>query len=186
MLFGAIFYGISLIWERDLGILQKFLVSPAPRTALVLGRAVSSAFRSLFQMVMYAIALLLGVQLQFGPAALASVTSAVILGSIIFSTFSLIIACVVKSRERFMGIGQLLTMPSFFASNAIYPLSMMPAWLRSVSIANPLTYQVDALRTFMVNGGHSYFGMTTDFGVQLLIFALLLATAVKLYPRIVN
>jgi len=187
VLFGAIFYGISLIWERDLGILQKFLVSPAPRTALVLGRAASSAVRSLLQMIlMYVIALLLGVQLQFAPVALSGVSLAVMLGSAIFSTFSLIVACLVKSRERFMGIGQVLTMPLFFASNAIYPLSMMPAWLRSVSVANPLTYQVDVLRTLMVSGGHSAFGVTTDFGVQVLVFALLLAVAVKLYPSIVN
>ena len=50
VLFGAIFYGISLIWERDLGIVQKFLVSPAPRSALVLGRAISSTVRGLSQM----------------------------------------------------------------------------------------------------------------------------------------
>ena len=52
------------------------------------------------------------------------------LGSALFSTLSLIIACIVKTRERFMGIGQVLTMPIFFASNAIYPLSLMPAWLQ--------------------------------------------------------
>ncbi len=62
VLFGAIFYGISLIWERDLGIVHKFLVSPAPRSALVLGRAISSTARSLCQMVLvYVLAFLLGV-----------------------------------------------------------------------------------------------------------------------------
>ena len=67
VLFGAIFYGISLIWERDLGIIQKFLVSPAPRSTLVLGRAISSTVRSLCQMVfVYVIAFLLHVQLRFG------------------------------------------------------------------------------------------------------------------------
>src|ERR1035437_4403333 len=62
VLFGAIFYGISLIWERDLGIVHKFLVSPAPRTSLVLGRAISSTVRSFFQtFLLYVIAALLGV-----------------------------------------------------------------------------------------------------------------------------
>src|ERR1700732_1387016 len=71
VLFGAIFYGISLIWERDLGIVQKFLVSPAPRSPLVLGRAISSTARSLCQMLfVYAIAFLLHVQLRFGAFAL--------------------------------------------------------------------------------------------------------------------
>src|SRR5450631_2920919 len=163
VLFGAIFYGISLIWERDLGIVNKYLVSPTPRTALVLGRAVSSMVRSLSQMVLvYILALLLGVQIRFGVGAFLGVAFAVMLGSAIFSTFSLIAACIVKSRERFMGIGQVLTMPLFFASNAIYPLSMMPGWLRSVAAGNPLTYQVDALRALMIQGGTSSFGLRAD------------------------
>ena len=64
------------------------------------------------------------------------------LGAALFSTLSLIIASVVKTRERFMGIGQVLTMPLFFASNAIYPASIMPFWLQTVAHANPLTYEV--------------------------------------------
>src|SRR5579862_1134505 len=90
VLFGAIFYGISLIWERDLGIVQKFLASPAPRSALVLGRAISSTVRGLCQMAfVYLIAFLIHVQLRFEPFALAGVVMAVVFGSAIFSTFSL-------------------------------------------------------------------------------------------------
>jgi len=186
VLFGAIFYGISLIWERDLGILQKYLVSPAPRSALVGGRALSSTARSLVQTVLvYLVAFLLGVNLRLEPWAVAGVLFAVMLGSAVFSTFSLIAACIVKSRERFMGIGQVLTMPLFFASNAIYPLSLMPAWLRALARFNPLTYQVDLLRALMVHGGQTVFGLAYDFGVQFLIFALLIALATRLYPRII-
>ena len=83
--------------------------------------------------------------LSWSPRILA-VLLAVVLGSALFATFSLIIACIVKTRERFMGIGQVLTMPLFFASNAIYPLALMPAWLQAVARMNPLTYMVDALR----------------------------------------
>src|SRR5215469_8936159 len=174
VLFGAIFYGISLIWERDLGIVQKFLVSPAPRSTLVLGRAISSTARSLCQMVfVYLLAYLLGIRLRIGIVPLAGVVLAVMLGSAIFSTFSLIVACMVKSRERFMGIGQVLTMPLFFASNAIYPLSMMPAWLRSLSRINPLTYEVDALRDLMLVNGVSAFGLGTDFAVLIVVTAAL-------------
>jgi ABC-2 type transport system permease protein len=186
VLFGAIFYGISLIWERDLGIVQKFLVSPAPRSTLVLGRAISSTVRSLSQMVfVYALAFLLHVKLHFGIFKLLGVVLAVMLGSAIFSTFSLIIACVVKSRERFMGIGQVLTMPLFFASNAIYPLTLMPSWLRVVARGNPLSYQVDALRTLMIVGGTSSFGLSVDFLMLVLTFSVLVALATKLYPSIV-
>lgn len=187
VLFGAIFFGISLIWERDLGIVHKFLVSPAPRTALVLGRAVSSAIRGICQGVMvYIVALLLGIHLRFNEDALLGVIVTVSLGASVFSTFSLIAACLVKSRERFMGIGQVLTMPLFFASNAIYPLEMMPNWLHWLSRVNPLTYQVDALRGLMIQGGHSGFGLGFDFLVQGLILTILVAIAAKLYPNIVT
>lgn len=187
VLFGAIFYGISLIWERDLGIVQKFLVSPAPRSTLVLGRAISSTVRSLCQMVfVYVLAILLHIQLRVETLALAGVVAAVMLGSAIFSTFSLIVACLVKSRERFMGIGQVLTMPLFFASNAIYPLTLMPSWLRAVSRGNPLSYQVDALRSLMIVGSSSAFGLGKDFLMQLIAFAVLVAVATKLYPTIVT
>lgn len=187
VLFGAIFYGISLIWERDLGIVHKFLVSPAARSSLVLGRAISSTARSLCQMVLvYILAVLLGIHLRVAVWAIAGVTAAVILGSAVFSTFSLIAACIVKSRERFMGIGQVLTMPLFFASNAIYPLSMMPRWLRILSRVNPLTYEVDALRHLMIVGGSRAFSLATDFGVMILALAILAAIATRLYPKIIT
>jgi ABC-2 type transport system permease protein len=183
VLFGAIFYGISLIWERDLGIVHKFLVSPAARSSLVLGRALSSTARSLCQMVLlYALALLLRIHLHFSVRALAGVAAAVIFGSAVFSTFSFI----VKSRERFMGIGQVLTMPLFFASNAIYPLSLMPLWLQGLARVNPLTYQVDALRSLMIVGGSTSFGLALDFAFLAAALAILVAIATRLYPKIIT
>jgi ABC-2 type transport system permease protein len=186
VMFGAIFYGFSIIWERDQGVLQKFLVSPAPRVALVSGRALASTVRGLVQAaVVYVIAIAMGVALEFEPWRIAGVLAGVMLGAATFSTFSMMVACIVKSRQRFIGIGQMLTMPLFFASNAIYPLSMMPAWLRVVARINPLSYQVDLLRGLMVQGGHSVFGFGTDIAVQVLWLGAFIAIATKLYPRIV-
>jgi ABC-2 type transport system permease protein len=82
-----------------------------------------------------------------------------------------------------MGIGQVLTMPIFFASNAIYPLSLMPSWLRAVSHANPLTYEVDALRALMLTGGVSDYGLLLDFAVLLLVTAGLTTIAARMYAR---
>ena len=187
VLFVAIFYGISAIWERDLGVLHRYMVSRAPRSALVIGKAVSSAIRGLSQaLFIYICAAIIGVDLSFAPLNLVLVVLFVGLGSGLFSTFSLIIACIVKTRERFMGIGQILTMPIFFASNAIYPIDMMPQWLRNVATVNPLTYEVDALRALMINGGVSAFGLGVDFVVQGLALAILVAIATKLYPTLVN
>ena len=186
VLFIAIFYGIAIIWERDMGIVQKFLVSPIPRGALVLGKALSAGVRALAQaFIVYALALLLGVKMNWNPVTLAGVMVVVVLGAAVFSTFSLIIACVVKTRERFMGIGQVLTMPLFFASNAIYPISMMPGWLRIISHMNPLTYEVDALRTLMLAHGASSFGLILDFGVLLAAVVILMILSARLYPNIV-
>jgi len=186
VLFIAIFYGITVIWERDLGIIHKFLVSPVPRTALVLGKALSAGVRGLSQaVIVYILALLLGVRMNWHPLALLAVLLTVLLGATFFSAFSLIIACWVKSRERFMGIGQVMTMPLFFASNAIYPIAIMPGWLRVVSHVNPLTYEVDALRALMLAGGVSSYGVGFDLTVLLAATAILMAAAGRLYPRVV-
>ena len=187
VLFSAIFFGISVIWEKDMGIIHKLLVSPAPRSALVLGKAVSSGARGLVQaVIVYLIAFLLHIELNLSIHHVLGVLLAVVLGSAIFSTFSLIIACLVKSRERFMGIGQVLTMPLFFASNAIYPIALMPDWLKLVAWVNPLTYLVDAMRTLMIQGAQSVEGLAVDFSVMTLIFVAFVGIATKLYPDLVR
>jgi ABC-2 type transport system permease protein len=100
-----------------------------------------------------------------------------------FSTFSMSIAALVKTRERFMGIGQVLTMPLFFASNALYPVSILPDWLRIVALINPLSYMVDLLRGILVTGQLA--NSTVDLCV--LTGACIVATTVAayLYPRVV-
>jgi len=184
VLFVAIFYGISAIWERDLGVLHRYLVSPAPRVALVIGKALSSSIRGLSQaVVIYLCAEAMGVRLSFEPTSLLMAVLLIILGSGLFSTFSLIIACIVKTRERFMGIGQVLTMPIFFASNAIYPIDLMPGWLQRISSLNPLTYEVDGLRAVMLQSGQSAFGLLHDVAALLAASAIVIVIAARMYPR---
>ncbi|MGI0495245.1 ABC transporter permease [Alkalinema pantanalense CENA528] len=186
VLFVAIFNGgMTIIWERDLGIVHKFLVSPTPRAAMVLGKALASGIRSLSQViVIYGLSLLLGVKLNFHPFAIAGVILVVLLGAACFSIFSLIVACLVKSRERFNGMGQLMTMPLFFASNAIYPISLMPPWLQFISHLNPLTYQVDALRGVMLANGQTTYGFGWDCAVLFFAVAVLTVICSWLYPNV--
>lgn len=187
ILFIAIFYGIAVIWERDLGVIHKFLASPSPRTAIVIGKALSAGARALSQaVIIYLLTLVLGVQLNWNPLALLGVAVMVILGAACFSTFSVIIACLLRTRERVMGIGQLLTMPLFFASNAIYPIAIMPPWLQVIAHINPLSYEVDGLRGLMVVGGEHVNPIGMDFLVILLITAVLMTIAVRLYPRLIQ
>jgi ABC-2 type transport system permease protein len=174
-----------VIWERDLGVVHKLLVSPTPRAALVLGKAVSAGLRGLSQaVIIYLLAWLLGVRINWHPVALIGVLAVVLLGAACFSTVSLIIAALVKTRERFMGIGQVLTMPLFFASNAIYPVSIMPPWLRACAQVNPLTYEVDALRALMLPSGPTVRGLGLDLGVLVAMLTLLVMIGAAFYPRI--
>lgn len=168
-------------------MLTKYLVSPAPRWPLVLGKALGSGFHSLSQaVVILALTLLMGISLRFSFSAVAALLGFVVLGSAVFSTFSLIIACLVKTRDRFMGIGQLLTMPLFFASNAIYPVTLMPRWLNIVARINPLSYLVDALRALMISGSSSAFGLGMDVGVLSAFALVFIFIAAKLYPAILR
>jgi ABC-2 type transport system permease protein len=186
VLFISIFYGLSIIWERDLGIIHKFLASPAPRASLVLGKGLSAGVRGLSQaFIIYPLAYVLGVRVNWDPLHLLGTFATVLMGAVLFSTFSLLIAIWVKTRERFMGVGQVMTMPLFFASNAIYPISAMPVWLQTISHFNPLTYVVDALRTFMLVGGTSSFGLGFDFLVLILVSAGLVWAASRAYPSFV-
>ncbi len=187
VLFTAIFYGIAVIWERDLGVIHKLLVSPSPRGALVFGKAIASGARGLVQaVIIYLIAFAMHISIRTDPLAIVGVLACVVLGSAVFSTFSLIIACIVKTRERFMGIGQVLTMPLFFASNAIYPLTLMPDWLRAVARANPLTYLVDALRMLMIEGGQGTHSLVVSFSVLGGVFVVFVVVAARLYPTLIE
>lgn len=121
-LFIAIFYGIQIIWERDAGILAKLLTTPTPRAALVSGKAFAAGVRALSQVVVVlALSALLGVDFRWNPLSLLGTALVIVLGSAFFATLSVSIAGLALSRERLMGIGQAITMPLFFGSNALYP-----------------------------------------------------------------
>jgi ABC-2 type transport system permease protein len=69
-----------------------------------------------------------------------------------FAALSIFVASLMKTRERFMGLGQALIMPLFFASNALYPIELMPPALQYIAVLNPLTYAVDAVRGLLISG----------------------------------
>ncbi|MEV6421316.1 ABC transporter permease [Streptomyces sp. NPDC051662] len=181
-MFIAIFYGIMIIWERDAGILTKLLVTPTPRAALISGKAFASGVKALIQaVVVIVIATALGVGLTWNPLRLLGVAVVVVLGSAFFSCLSMTIAGIVLTRDRLMGIGQAITMPLFFASNALYPVAIMPGWLQVLSKLNPLSYQVDALRGLLL-GTPSH--LLLDFGVLLVAAAVGIAAASSLLGRL--
>ncbi len=154
--FTCIFYGLMMVWERDSGILKKLLVTPASRYAMVIGRSMASGIRAVFQALMIVpVALIIGVQFvpNIGYFTLALVI--IFLSSGGFAAISIFVASFMKTRERFMGIGQAIIMPLFFASNALYPVEMMPLALKYFSTVNPMSYVVDAVRGLMITGNLS-------------------------------
>lgn len=162
-LFVSIFYGIMIIWERDSGVLTKLLVTPTPRTALVAGKAFAAGVRAVAQAaIVILVAALLGVGMTWNPLRLLGVVVVVLLGAAFFACLSVTIAGIVLKRDRLMGIGQAITMPLFFASNALYPIDFMPRWLQIISHGNPLSYEVSALRGLLLGLPTNYW---LDFAV---------------------
>jgi ABC-2 type transport system permease protein len=106
-----------------------------------------------------------------------------VLGTAAFACMSMLLAAGVRTRERFMGIGQLVMMPLFFASSALYPLSIMPGWLHVVARINPLTYEVQGLRQLLLGGGGGGGELWLDFLFVLGFLAAMAAAATRAYPR---
>lgn len=182
-MFIAIFFGLAVIWERDVGQLQRLLATPLPRTSIVLGKAAGACVRALVQaLLLLSVLAAAGIGVRWTLAGVIGTLAMLMLGTAAFACMSMLLAAAVKERERFMGIGQLIMMPLFFASSALYPLSVMPGWLRAVAHANPLTYEVQGLRQMLVGVGGA--GVVwLDFLVVAGFFALMLIGATRAYPK---
>ena len=182
VLFIAIFSGLSIIWERDLGITQRILVAPVPRSAIVLGKAFGAGLRALVQVaVVLVVVAVARIDVHWSLLSVAGTLAATLLGSVLLSAMSMVLASAVRSREQFMGIGQLVTLPLLFASNALYAISIMPAWLRAVAHANPLTYMVEIMRRLLLEVGPNR--LVLDVVVLLVASVVAVAVATWLYPR---
>ncbi|MDZ7882528.1 MAG: ABC transporter permease [Mycobacterium sp.] len=183
-LFISIFYGIQIIWDRDAGILAKLMVTPAPPTALITGKAFAAGIRSVVQVIgVVALAYLLGVHMTVNPLRILGAMGVVVLGSAFFACLSMSLAGLVRNRDRLMGIGQAITMPLFFASNALYPVELMPQWLRWLSAINPLSYEVNALRGLLIGTPTN---AVLDITVLVVAAALGVVTAAALLRRLVR
>lgn len=182
VLFIAIFSGMAIIWERDLGITQRILVAPASRSAVILGKAVSAGMRAAIQVaIVLGVVALIRIPLRWSVVSVAGSLVAVVLGATLLSALSMVIASTVRSREQFMGLGQLVTLPLLFASNALYSVEIMPGWLQGVAKGNPLTYLVEMLRRLLVGVGPNR--IAVDVAVLLAGILVTVAIASRTFPR---
>lgn len=183
--FISIFYGIMIIWDRDMGLLQKIMVTPVSRSAFILGKMLSASLRSISQgIIILILAALLGIPLAWSIGAILGVLFTVIIGGMLFSGLSMAIASFVKTRERMMGMGQLITMPLFFSSSALYPISIMPDWLKFLATINPMSYLVDGLRNLLIHTAGTH--LLLDWGVLIVTTVLMYFLNMIMYPRILS
>ncbi|MFP3237186.1 MAG: ABC transporter permease [Vulcanisaeta sp.] len=171
-LFTSLQSGMSIVWDRRLGVLSKLLTTPVPRGNIVMAKVLNSMIRSLVQAsIVLVIAILLGMKLNpsLNPLDVVGAYAALALMSMGFASLFVTLALRSTSWESQMAIMNLLNMPLMFASNSFYPVKSMPWWLKPIAYINPLTYVNDINRQLLLGvAGHN---LLLDF-TYLLIFAI--------------
>jgi len=168
----TMFSGMSIVWDRRLGFLDKVLTTPAPRSAIIFSKILNATFRALFQAtVILALAYLLGLHISstFTPFNILIAYAAITLVSFGFSSIFLAFSIRATRMERPMQFVNLITTPLMFASNTFFPITLMPKWLQIIATVNPLTYLTDALRQLIILS-LNLSALITDF-IVLIIFA---------------
>ena len=145
--------GNSIVSDMDTGYLQKMLVTPVSRYAILLGRLTSDAFRVLIQstIIMF-LAFLMGATPVTGIAGILLMLLTIAFFGLAWSGISLAIGLKTRSSEAVFAFGSFLTFPLLFMSTALTPLDFMPDWIQTVSMFNPISYTVDAVRVLMIDG----------------------------------
>jgi len=182
VLFTAMFSGIELIWDRQFGFLKETLVAPVPRIQIMIGRTLGGATVAVLQgLVVIIIAVVAG----FRVTHYAGLASALVFMGLIGLTFTALgtaLASVLPDFQGFQLIMNLLVMPIFFLSGALFPLIGLPKLLDVIARLDPLSYGVDGLRTALTGVGH--FGLGTDLAVLSGLCAVLLVLGGWLFSRI--
>jgi len=151
---GAVTGGSTWLMERMRGILKEYLAAPIPRTSILLGNALSTATKSLFQaVVIFAVGMLMGVRVAADPLGWLGGLLLVTGFCMGFSGIALAFASVTDSTGAYHSMIMLLNLPLLFLSDALYPLSMLPGWMRVCAWLNPTTYVIDGVRTTVLGLG---------------------------------
>lgn len=152
-LFTTMFSGMSVVWDRRLGFLNKVLSTPVSRSSIVLSKVMSATLRSLIQTsIVLCVAFLFGLQTgpSFTPFSILGVFVVIFLICIGLSSIFLLIAIRSTRWETQMAVMNLLNLPLMFTSNSLFPISTMPDWLQTIANVNPLTYTSDAIRQLLL------------------------------------
>ena len=145
VMFTAIFSAASIVWDREFGFLREMLVAPVSRSAIVIGKCLGGATIATFQgIVMLALAGLADV--PYDPVLMITLVGELLLLAFALTAFGVMMAARITQFQAFMALTQMLVMPLFFLSGALYPLTGLPAWLSVLTRIDPLTYVVGPMR----------------------------------------
>ena len=162
LLFSSIFSGITVIMDKQFGILKEILVAPVSRFSVVMGKALGGTTTAIIQGILVLfIVMLMGIEINLYNLPLALIFMVLI--SLSFVSLGLAIASRMEDMHGFQLVMNFLIMPMFLLSSALFPLDGLPAWLKTISYLNPLTYGVDGLRGLFV--GYSHFPVFFDLAV---------------------
>lgn len=178
--------GTSIVLDIDTGFLQKMLVTPVSRYAILLGRLTSDAFRVVVQsLIILVLAVVLGASIVTGVGGLLLILVTMAFFGLAWSGISLAIGLKTKSSETVFAIGGFLTFPLIFMSTALTPETFMPNWMQTVSMFNPVSYTVDAVRALMVNG-YAWNTILPAYGVIGLLAAVTLGATLYQFRKVVS
>ncbi len=182
ILFTSIFSAISIVWDREFGFLKEVMVAPISRWTVAVGKALGGSTVALIQgIIVLAFAPFIGVPLSLWVILALIPTMLIIAFSL--TTMGLVVAARMESMEGFQMVMNFLVMPMFLLSGAMFPLTNLPAWLKSLTILDPLSYGVDALRYLLFGRQASLMSYSMDMGL-VVIFALLMGSvSVWLFSR---
>jgi ABC-2 type transport system permease protein len=145
VLFTAIFSAASIVWDREFGFLREILVAPVSRASIVIGKCLGGATIATFQGIVFL--LLAGfADVPYNPVLFVTLIGELLLLSFTLTAFGVMMAARIKQFQAFMALTQMLVLPLFFLSGALYPLTGLPAWLSVLTRIDPLTYIVGPMR----------------------------------------
>jgi ABC-2 type transport system permease protein len=145
VLFTSIFSAGSIVWDREFGFLREILVAPVSRASIVVGKCLGGATIATFQGIIF-LALAWFAHVPYNPVLLLTLVGELLLLSFTLTAFGVMMAARITQFQAFMALTQMLVMPLFFLSGALYPLSGLPGWLTVLTRVDPLTYVVGPMR----------------------------------------
>jgi ABC-2 type transport system permease protein len=153
VMFTAMFSAASIVWDREFGFLREMMVAPVRRSSIVIGKCLGGATVASFQGVIV-LCLAGAVHVPYAPTLLLGVFVLQVLLAFAITAFGVMVAARISQMQSFMGVMQMVVMPMFFISGALFPVSGLPGWLAVLNRIDPLTYAVDPMRRLVFSHLH--------------------------------